>query len=168
MQSCNGTDLQHQLYSHFLFDVMRSTSHGYIEELRFKQNHKFDINKMTLGVNPITCYSGKVVVIFFWKEAFVWERTTLCEKWFYPLTCINKTNCVYVLQTEGIYFRFSFKFHSSSYLTAATYNYRVIWCYLFRFSYADTNRWITFCFHEGYIFQPKATTDTNYNNFFLS
>ena len=65
MQSCNGTGIQHHLYNHFLFDVLRSTSHGYIEELWFKQNHKFDINKMTLGVNPITCYSGKVEVMCF-------------------------------------------------------------------------------------------------------
>ena len=99
MQKCNGTDSQHELYSHFLFDVMRSTTHGYIEELWFKQNHKFDINKMTLSVNPITCYSGKVVVMLFYifeKKHLFKNQLHYVKTGFTLLLVEYKINCVYV------------------------------------------------------------------------
>ena len=58
LQDCTGRDFEQYIDDYFHFDVSRGDSHGYIEVLKLKQGHSFDVNQMTIQANPISCYSG--------------------------------------------------------------------------------------------------------------
>ena len=58
LHDCNGEIFQQHVDSYFHFEVLRSSSYGYIETLKLKDNHVFDVNQLTIKVNPIVCYTG--------------------------------------------------------------------------------------------------------------
>ena len=63
MQDCSGRDFQQPIDDAFHFDVVTNPSRGYIEEMRLKPNHVFDVSQLTIWVNPIVCQSGKYMYL---------------------------------------------------------------------------------------------------------
>ena len=59
LQNCEGQMTDQSLSDQFHFNVTRSTSYGYIEQLTLKEDHIFDVNQLMLKVNPIVCYTGR-------------------------------------------------------------------------------------------------------------
>ena len=84
LQNCDGKMYDQSLSDQFHFEVTRSTSYGYIEQLTLKNDHVFDVNQLMLKVNPIVCYTGTVAyfTILIWAATRVFQQCGI-------LTCVD-------------------------------------------------------------------------------